>query len=116
MRVVHEPDGGDPRPLATDVEVADSFLSRGRGLMFRRSIPEDYALVFEFARVGRRSVHMLFVPFPIDVLWLETETAVAVERLPPWTGLAAHRADRLIELPASAADDVEEGDVVRVER
>lgn len=116
MRVVHEPDRGDPRPLATDVGIADSVLSRGRGLMFRRSMPEDSALVFEFGRVGRRTVHMVFVPFPIDVLWLESGTVVAVEGLSPWTGLAAHRADTVIELPASAAEAVEEGDVVRVER
>ncbi|MFT4890893.1 MAG: uncharacterized membrane protein (UPF0127 family) [Halobacteriales archaeon] len=115
MRVVHDPGAGDPRPLATDVGIADSVLSRGRGLMFRRSMPEDYALVFEFGRVGRRNVHMVFVPFPIDVLWLENATVVAVERLSPWTGLATHRADTLIELPAGAADGVEEGDDVRVE-
>jgi len=115
MRVVHDPEGAEPRPLATDVEVADSILSRGRGLMFRRSIPEDYALVFEFGGTARRSVHMLFVPFPIDVLWLEDGTVVAVERLSPWTGIAAHRADTLIELPASAADGVEAGDVIRIE-
>jgi hypothetical protein len=115
MRVVHAPDGTGLRPLATDVEVADSILSRGRGLMFRRSIPEDYALVFEFDGTARRSVHMLFVPFPIDVIWLEDETVTAVERLSPWTGIAAHRADTLIELPAAAADDVEAGDAIRIE-
>lgn len=116
MRVVHDPGTGGSRPLATRVDVADSILSRGRGLMFRRSIPEDSALVFEFDGAARRSVHMLFVPFPIDVLWIENESVVAMETLPAWTGLAAHRADTLVELPASAAEAVTEGDVVTVER
>lgn len=115
MRVVHDPGSGPVEPLATRVEVADSILSRGRGLMFRRSIPDDYALVFEFDGAARRSVHMVFVSFPIDVLWLENESVVAVETLSPWTGLAAHRADTLVELPAGAAENVSEGDTVTVE-
>lgn len=115
MRIVHETDHSDPKALATDVEVASSIVARGKGLMFRRSIPEDYGIVFEFETAARRSVHMLFVPFPIDVLWLEEERVGAVQRLSPWTGLAAHQADTLIELPGGTADDVEPGDRVSIE-
>ncbi|MEA5387772.1 DUF192 domain-containing protein [Haloarculaceae archaeon H-GB11] len=70
MRVVHEPDAGSRDVLATQGDLADTVLSQTRGLMFRRSIPDDYALVFRFDDADRRFVHMLFVPFPIDVLWL----------------------------------------------
>lgn len=115
MRIVHETDHSDPKPLATDVEVADSIVARGKGLMFRRSIPEDYGLVFEFETAARRSVHMLFVPFPIDVLWLEDERVRAVKRLSPWRGFAANQADTLIELPAGTTHSVEPGDRVRIE-
>jgi hypothetical protein len=83
--------------------------------MFRRSIPDDYALVFEFDGAARRSVHMLFVPFPIDVLWIEDQRVTAIETLSPWTGFGADRADTLIELPAGVADEVEVGDRVRIE-
>ncbi|WP_188882106.1 DUF192 domain-containing protein [Halarchaeum grantii] len=113
MRVVHE--RGGESVLASDVDVADSVLSRARGLMFRRSIPHGYALVFEFGGRKRRGVHMVFVPFAIDVLWLVDEEVQRVETLAAWTGLASAEADRLIELPAGRADGVRVGDRVRVE-
>ncbi len=100
--------------LASEVDVADSFLSRARGLMFRTSIPAGYALVFEFDEPKRRDVHMVFVPFAIDVLWLVDDEVQRVETLSAWTGLDAAEADRLIELPAGAAAGVRVGDTVRV--
>lgn len=112
--LVHHPRGGEPTTLATTVDVARGYLEQTRGLMFRRSIPDDYALVFEFSRPGRRSVHMLFVPFPLDVLWLEEDRVRQVRRLPAWTGTGRGRADRLVELPAGAAAAVSPGDTVRL--
>ena len=109
MRVLH-----DGEVLAAEVEVADTALARARGLMFRRSVPDDYALVFRFGDAGRRSVHMLFVPFPLDVLWLVDGTVQRVRRLRPWVGLGFGRADTLVELPAGAADGVGTGDAVVV--
>jgi hypothetical protein len=113
VRLVHEHDG-QTRVLASTVDTADTLLSQMRGLMFRRSIPEDYALVFRFDEVGMRDVHMLFVPFPIDVLWIVAGEVVRTEELSPWTGLAKADADMLVELPAGAAADVAVGDAVRL--
>lgn len=114
VRVIHERDGGT-ETLASTVDIADSFLARARGLMFRASVPDDYALVFEFGGRTRRDVHMVFVPFAIDVLWLADDEVQALKTLSAWTGLGAAEADRLIELPAGAAADVSVGDTVRVE-
>ena len=102
-------------PIARQVEVADTILAQAKGLMFRRSIPDDYALVFPFDGVDQRSVHMLFVPFPITVVWLVNGQAEQVTQLAPWTGLARARADTLIELPAAAVDDIAVGDAIRIE-
>ena len=113
MRVVHEADG--ERVIASDVDVADGLLSKARGLMFRRSVPDEYALVFPFPRVRRRSLHMVCVPFDIDAVWLVDGEVRQVRRLPAWTGLGRARADTVLELPAGAADGVETGDTVRVE-
>ena len=113
MRLVHEPDG-TTHTLATEVETADSFLSRARGLMFQRSIPDDYALVFRFDGVDSRDVHMVFVPFPLDVLWLEDGEVQRTERLSAWTGMAEAEADQLVELPAGSAESVAVGDDVRL--
>jgi uncharacterized membrane protein (UPF0127 family) len=107
----HERDG-DVATLATDVDVASSLFSQARGLMFRRSIPDDYALVFDFADADSRDVHMVFVPFDIDALWIEHQEVQRVDRLSAWTGRGKARCDTLVELPAGAAGDVAVGDRV----
>ncbi len=113
MQVRHEYDGIS-EILASNVERATGILSRGRGLMFRRSIPDDYALVFEFDGVASRSLHMLFVPFPIDAIWIADGEVTRVETLSAWTGLGKAKADLVIELPAGAGEDVSVGDRVSV--
>ncbi|MDZ7747274.1 MAG: DUF192 domain-containing protein [Halobacteriales archaeon] len=112
MRVVHE---ASDEPLATRIDVADSFLTRARGLMFRRSIPDDYGLVFTFDGQSSQDLHMVFVPFDIDAVWLTDGIVQAVKRLPAWTGRGKAVADTIIELPAGAADGVKPGDRVRIE-
>jgi uncharacterized membrane protein (UPF0127 family) len=114
VRVVHEADG-EERTLASDVELADGLLSKGLGLMFRRSIPDDYALVFPFSKPRKRGLHMVCVPFDIDAVWLVDGEVQQVKRLSAWTGHGRARADMVIEMPAGAADGIETEDTVRVE-
>lgn len=119
MRVRHLPagrEGGEEaRLLATDVARADTLGTQLKGLMFRESLPEDFAMVFEFDGAGYRSIHMLFVRVPLDVLWLRDDEVVQYKTLSPWTGLGLARADCVVELPAGAAEGVEPGDRVLVE-
>ncbi len=101
----------DGEVVADDVDVADGPISRFRGLMFRDSVPEGYALVFEFRRMQRVVFHMLFVGFPIDLVFLDDDNhVICVRRLPAWRGLTYEKAKRAIELPSGAADGLEEGE------
>lgn len=113
MRLIHRR-GDERRVLAATVETADSTLSRARGLMFRRSLPDDYALLFRFGEADTRTLHMLFVPVAIDAVWLVDDEVTAVKRLRPWIGVGRGIADAVIELPAGAADGVRPGDTVAV--
>jgi uncharacterized membrane protein (UPF0127 family) len=132
MRVVHETDeligsddGPDRRVLATNVELADSTLTQAKGLMFRKSIPDDYALVMDVGSGGglvpfsggpsRQFVHMLCMRFPIDVVWLDDDEVTKSAQLGPWTGMGVAKATRIIEFPAGATDGITIGDTVRVE-
>ncbi len=122
MRVRHEPAGGEgadgddrTRVLATEVETADSVLAQTRGLMFRRSLPDGYALAFRFDGTRRRDVHTLFVFVPIDVVWVADGVVRRVERLDPFRGFARERADLIVELPAGVADGVAPGDRLLLE-
>jgi len=110
VQLVHWPEsGGGSQVLASEIEIADSFLQQARGLMFRRSLGDDSALVFQFDSEAKRDVHMLFVPFAIDALWVVDNEVVATKRLRPWIGAGA---DTLIEVPAGTADEVAVGDRV----
>ncbi|ADE04205.1 MULTISPECIES: DUF192 domain-containing protein [Haloferax] len=113
MRLVHRQNGAQST-LASNVETADSFLSQARGLMFRGSVPDDYALVFRFDDADRHSLHMVFVPFDIDALWLVGDEVTKKKRLSAWTGIGFGMADTVVELPAGAADGVEPGDLVEI--
>ena len=64
--------------IATEVKWCDTFLSKGRGLMFRRAIREHEALVFAESKesISLTSIHMFFVFFPIAVIWLDAERKV----------------------------------------
>lgn len=111
VRLVHYHDG-ETRVLASDVHTADTVFSQVRGLMFRRSVPPGYALVFRFCEPDRHGLHMLFVPFAIDALWLVGDEVTRKKRLRPWVGVGVGTADTIVELPAGTAADVREGDVV----
>jgi len=120
MRVVHDPDGS-AATLATNVHTAETMLEKSKGLMFRRSIPDDYALVFRFepswpfGAVRRRVIHMLFVRFPTDVIWIADGEVRKARTMSPWRSVDYAKADLVIELPAGAADGVEVGDTVVIE-
>ncbi|MDX1744923.1 MAG: DUF192 domain-containing protein, partial [Halobacteriales archaeon] len=101
--------------LAPDATIAESFLAKARGLMFRDSVPPGGGLIFPFDHPVNRTVHMFFVRFPIDVVFLVRGRVQRVETLAPWLGFARARADTIIELPAGQASDVERGDPVMIE-
>lgn len=90
---------------------ADSILKQARGHMFRTSTP-DYALVFPFDEVSRHSLHMLFVPFRLDAIYVIDGTVEKVSTLKPMVGLSWGKADTIIELPAGEYD-ISPGDKLR---
>ncbi len=73
--------------LCEKVRFARSSFERFKGLMFERESNFDYALVFELpfeSRLGA-SIHMLFVFFPIDVVYLDSDKRVVdVVSAEPW--------------------------------
>lgn len=101
MRLVDKTTG---KVLANRVKLADTFWRRFRGLMFRRRFPRGSAMLFKLFKPGRYGIHMFFVRFPIDLLYLNSRFVVVElrEGLKPWH---MHRpkaiANYLVELPAS---------------
>jgi uncharacterized membrane protein (UPF0127 family) len=104
------------------LEVAGPWLGRLRGLMFRRSLDGGEGLYLP----GTNSVHMMFMRFPIDVLFLgalRTDGAQPVvalrPNLRPWTGVVwwVRGARGAVEVPAgsAAAAGIRRGDYVHLE-
>ncbi len=98
--------------IATDLELARSMWQRSRGLLGRRGLLEGGGMHF----AGTNLIHMLFMRFPIDVLYLDRNGRAVklVHDLAPWRFSAAWRAKATIELPAGTLRrlDVRVDDVI----
>ena len=60
--------------ISESCDVADSFFSRFRGLML--SGPKDLVLVSPREDIKSSTIHMLFMRFPIDVIWVDSDMVV----------------------------------------
>jgi uncharacterized membrane protein (UPF0127 family) len=98
--------GGEGAVVTARITLARSFWGRFRGLMGRASLAPDEGLYLPV-----NSIHMLFMRFPIDALFLDAPDAEGVQRvvgmrpgLRPWTGLVmpVRGAAGVVELPAGA--------------
>lgn len=88
-----------------DVELAESFFERLRGLMFRKKLDAGRGLLL----APCNSVHMGFMRFAIDVVYLDEDFRVKkiVRHLHPWIGFSAC-------LKAWAALELASGEVNRL--
>ncbi len=65
--------------------VARSFWSKTKGLMFRPSLGKGKGLLMEFENEGKPGIWMLFMRFPIDIIFLDRAFRVVGirENVPP---------------------------------
>ena len=83
--------------------VADTFFLRLRGLMFCKMLPSATGLLL----APCNSVHMCFMRFAIDVVYLDKEYNIIkiVKDLKPWVGLSmCPKAWAVLELTAGEAE------------
>ena len=62
--------------LAKNVILCDNLWSSMRGLMFRKELQQKEGLLIDLKKDTNASIHMFFVKFPIDVIWLNSEKLV----------------------------------------
>lgn len=87
--------------IAEDLWRAETFFERGRGLMFRTDWPDRRALWIPQCN----SIHMAFVWFPIDAVFLDAARSVVrvCDTVRPWRLAWALGAASVVELHAGAA-------------
>jgi uncharacterized protein len=101
--------------LCERCEIPGSAFGRARGLLGRSGLEPGGGMLID--RAG--SVHMFFMRFPIDVVFLDRDWKVVGvrHRLRPWRVAGARHAVAALELPAGAAAEagIQEGDAVVAE-
>ncbi len=104
--------------LADRVKFNEDVLSKIKGLMFSKSLKRGEAMVLVANEEGifETTLHMFFVFFTIDIVWLDKEYRVVdkKENVKSFTPLIIPRkpAKYVIELPKSTAKYVSIGDVL----
>ena len=94
---------GAPFLKEIEILIADTFLLRLAGLMFRKKLPAATGLLL----APCNSVHMCFMRFAIDVVYLDKDYKILkiVTNLKPWIGLSVCRkAWATLELTAGEAE------------
>lgn len=101
------------------VYMADSFATRFRGLMLR---PRDFLPMGTGLLIAPcNSIHMMFMRFPIDVVYIDKNYQVLkqVTNIRPWLGLSAcwnKNTWATLELPIGSikAYEIQAGSVVTI--
>lgn len=81
--------------------LAETALTRMRGLLGRRELPSGQGILLKPAS----SVHMAFMRFPIDAVFLDRDLRVVkvASDLRPWRTAGSRKAKAVLELPAGEA-------------
>lgn len=103
------------RIITRNAELADSFFARFRGLMFRKSIDDDYALFI----TPCNQIHMLNMKFSIDAVYLSESGEVIktdVNLQPGTICKTVKGAASVIELKSfmAARLGIHSGDIIKI--
>ena len=98
--------------LASELEIATSFAARSQGLLGRSGLKPDTGLLIDPCS----SIHMWFMRFPIDVVFLDKKNRVVglKRNVKPWGMAWSWRGVKTIELPVGviATTRTQIGDIV----
>ena len=95
-------------------------LSKLQGLMFAKSLQanQSFVLVNKSESIHNASIHMFFVFFPIDVIWLDKNyTVVDIKRnIKPFTFLLRPRkpAQYIVEVKANTTKGIKVNDTINL--
>ena len=112
-RAVHERTG---KVLAQQLEMPGTFMGRGIGLMFRRTLEPGRGMWINPCN----GIHMMFMNFPIDAVFLDSKERVrkVYPKVPAWYGVVwfVWGAQSVLELPPGSTTglDLQKGDQIAI--
>lgn len=101
--------------LADTAIMADTFYTRLKGLLGRPGLPGGWCMVIKPCR----SIHTMFMRFPLDVLFVDRRNRVAavVTDMPPYRFSGTVKSSRMvIEFPAGSLSSTgtAPGDIIEI--
>lgn len=91
-------------PIGPDATALETSLSQMRGLLFRPH-KKEFCLLFTFKRPVLHSIHMMFVFYPIDIVFLDGQKMIIElkEQLRPFSVYHPKKGYvHFIEIPAGS--------------
>lgn len=95
------------------MKIYKTIFMKALGLMFRLRAP-TYGVHFPFKKEQQVAIHMFFVFFKLDILWIDEKGVITtIQTLKPFT-VATHKAHDVLELPARWCEqnNIREGDLL----
>ena len=62
--------------VSVRAEISESLIERSKGLMFKKSLPDNEGMLFVFDKEGYHRFWMMNMSFPIDIIWIDNEKKV----------------------------------------
>lgn len=100
-----------------EVEIADNFLKKALGLMFRNQLDENKGMLFPFKKEKTIPIWMFGARIPLDIIWIGSNRRIAhIKRnAKPCAGLLCPaiyppiKAKYVLEVNAGVSDNFETG-------
>ena len=83
-----------------EIVFARTFLQQSFGLMFKKDIPYDYGVFFEFKKPKNITVHSFFMRFSIDIVFFGENQKVIkiVKNMKPWNFIKMSNVKEFLEV------------------
>lgn len=105
--------------LLAELKLCNTIFSKFKGLIFTRKLKNKQGIIIPLnqEKISQAAIHMLFVFYNIDVLWLDKDYKIVDLRrnLKPFTfAKPRNKAKYIVELPADSTSNINIGSKLQI--
>ncbi|OKY77760.1 MAG: hypothetical protein BTN85_0229 [Candidatus Methanohalarchaeum thermophilum] len=101
--------------IVTKTEVADTYLKKTIGLMFKKNIPRDYALIIPLKKTKKVTIHSFFVFHDLDIITVSEKNKIlektTLKALRDYTKI---KAKKVIEARKNELNKIKPGNKIKI--